>query len=154
MNTLWYGLIRETLAYEEVCVKKKSRATKKYRGGTQWQVTLTSSSSPNLWKTKRAGRGLRETAAGIGDISPSTLSRIEGERLKDITTSTLLQLCDWLEVSPSEVIQMSKDSEPPEVNLPDKIELQLRAAKDLDERTARMIAEMVKVAYKEAQRGE
>ena len=107
-----------------------------------------------LVKAKRGDRGLRETATEIGEVSPSTLSRIEGERLKDITTSTLLQLCDWLEVSPSEVIKMSKDSEPPDVDLPDKIELQLRAAKNLDEKTARLIAEMVKAAYKEAQRSE
>jgi DNA-binding Xre family transcriptional regulator len=105
-----------------------------------------------LVKAKREGRGLREIAEEIGDISPSTLSRIEGERVDDVATSTLLRICDWLDVAPSEIIKDAGDGPAPEIDLASFVELQLRAKKDLDPTMARMLSEMFKAAYKEAQK--
>lgn len=47
-------------------------------------------------KTKRASGGLRATAVEIGDISASTLSRIENGSVPDV--NTFLLLCEWLGV--------------------------------------------------------
>ena len=105
-----------------------------------------------LVKAKRGGRGLREVAEEIGNISPSTLSRIEGERVSDVASSTLLQISDWLEVDPSELIKDASDSPPPEIDLPSSIDLQLRADKKLDPTMAKMLSEMFKAAYKEAKK--
>lgn len=103
-------------------------------------------------KANRREKGLREAAEEIGDISPSTLSRIEGQRATDISMSTYLQICDWLGVSPEEFIKGYRDETLPDLPLPDSIELQLRAAKELDPRTAQLLAEMFKTAYQQATR--
>ena len=102
-----------------------------------------------LLKNKREGRGLREIAEEIGDISPSTLSRIEGERVSDLASSTLLLLCDWLGISVNEIVHNGSDSPAPDLDTLDNIDLQLRAAKDLDKKTARMISAMFKAAREE-----
>lgn len=105
-----------------------------------------------LLKARRGQRGLREVADEIGEISPSTLSRVEGERANDIASSTFLRICDWLQISPTELIMQSQDNPPPEIALPDSLELQLRAEKELDPMTAKMLAEMFKAAYREAKK--
>ncbi len=105
-----------------------------------------------LVKAKRGDRGLREIAAEIGDISPSTLSRIEGERVDDVATSTLLRICDWLNVAPSEIIKDAGEGPAPEMDVPDFVDLKLRAEKDLDPTMAKMLSEMFKAAYREAQK--
>lgn len=105
-----------------------------------------------LVKTKRGDRGLREIAEEIGDISPSTLSRIEGERVDDVATSTLLRICDWLDVAPSEIIKNAGDGPAPEIDLPSFVDLELRAKKELDPTMAKMLSEMFRAAYREAQK--
>ena len=107
-----------------------------------------------LVKSKRGAKGLREAAEEIGEISPSTLSRIEGQRANDISMSTFLQLCDWLEISPTKLILEPTQNLSADIDVPDSIsiELQLRTAKDIDPKTARMLAEMFKAAVRESQR--
>lgn len=105
-----------------------------------------------LVKAKRGNRGLREVAEEIGDISPSTLSRLEGERVNDVASSTLLRICDWLDVAPSEIIKDVGNSPPPDIDIPSSVELQLRADKELDPTMAKMLSEMFKAAYKEAKK--
>lgn len=105
-----------------------------------------------LVKAKRGDKGLREIAEEIGDISPSTLSRLEGERVKDVASSTLLRICDWLDVAPSELIKDAGDSPPPDIDVPSSVDLQLRADKELDETMAKMLSEMFKAAYREAKK--
>ena len=107
-----------------------------------------------LVKSKRGDKGLREVAEEIGDISPSTLSRIEGERVNDVAGSTLLRICDWLDVAPSEIIKDTGDSPPPEIDIPSSVELQLRADKGLDPTMAKMLSEMFKAAYREAKKSD
>lgn len=60
-------------------------------------------------KEKRNGMGLRETAHNIGDVSASTLSRIEKGKIPDL--QTFLRICNWLEVSSDDfVINPNVDS--------------------------------------------
>src|SRR5687768_10192351 len=106
-----------------------------------------------LVKAKRADRGLREIAEEIGDISPSTLSRIEGERVDDVATSTLLRICDWLDVAPSEIIKDAGNSPPPEIDLPAYVDLNLRANKKIDPIKGKMLSEMFQAGYREAEKG-
>ncbi len=56
-----------------------------------------------LLKSKRGERGLREIAQEIGNVSPATLSRIENGKMLDV--ETFLHLCDWLQVSPQQLIK-------------------------------------------------
>src|SRR5262245_22351598 len=83
-----------------------------------------------LLKAKRGKRGLREIADEMGEVSPSTLSRIENGKMPDM--DTFLRVCDWLEIAPSELIKSQKVSTLPEVSSLDMIEVQLRASKELE----------------------
>lgn len=53
-------------------------------------------------KDKRGDMGLREMAKKIGNISPSTLSRIEKGKIPDL--ETFVKICQWLDVSPEEFV--------------------------------------------------
>ena len=93
-------------------------------------------------KTKRKNKGLRETATEIGNISASTLSRIEQGKLPDIETFT--KLCDWLEVSPD----YFKSSNTPKLENNEKeIIAHLRADKNLSPDTANSLIKMIELAY-------
>ncbi|KYC41368.1 transcriptional regulator [Scytonema hofmannii PCC 7110] len=97
-------------------------------------------------RTKRGTRGLRETAKEIGNISPSTLSRVENGKMPDM--ETFLLLCDWLEVPPAELIKNTEEAGNPSVlETPDAIAIQLRADKNLDPAIANALASLVKAAY-------
>jgi len=114
-----------------------------------------------LVKAKRGKQGLRETAKAIGDVSASTLSRIEQGKMPDL--DTFMRLCDWLEVSPNEFFssdtQQQADAETnmppiaPGMSTPEIIEVHLRADKELDPETAGALANMVKAAYTAIQAG-
>jgi len=97
-------------------------------------------------KAKRGDMGLREAAAEIGEISASSLSRIENGKLPDM--ETFLRICDWLEVDSSTFLTLASDAEfESEGNTPQIIEAHLRADTNLDEDTAIAIAKMVKNVY-------
>jgi transcriptional regulator with XRE-family HTH domain len=100
-----------------------------------------------LTRGKRGNRNLREVAAEIGDVSPSTLSRVENAKTPDM--ETFLRLCDWLEVPPAELFHRSSEPEgarePPTSR--DRITLQLRADDSLDPATADILAALVSAAY-------
>ncbi len=108
---------------------------------------------PKLSKLLKArrdalGYGLRDAADAIEEISPSTLSRIEGERVQDLNVSTFLRLCDWLHVAPKDlIISEQHANDEPKLPVMESVELHLRAAKELDEQTALMLAKMVNAAY-------
>ena len=99
----------------------------------------------NLVRNKRLTRGLRETAKEIGNISPSTISRVENGKTPDM--DTFLALCDWLEVPPAELIKNTEDEEA--LDTPEAITIQLRADKNLDPAIANALASLVKAAYKD-----
>lgn len=100
-----------------------------------------------LVKSKRNNRGLREISLEIGDVSPSTLSRVENGKMPDM--DTFLRLCDWLEVSPTEFIKDDRKKQSDEPETPDSIAARLRADKNLDPATANALAAIVKAAYRE-----
>lgn len=109
-----------------------------------------------LVKTKRGKKGLRATAQEIGEISASTLSRIEQGKMPDL--DTFMRLCDWLEVTPEQFFEtdgeenvVQSDAQgpilSPTMSTTEAIEVHLRADRELDPETAEALANMVKAAY-------
>ena len=115
-----------------------------------------------LIKAKRGGKGLRDTAVEIGEISASTLSRIEKGKMPDL--DTFLRLCDWLDIQPNELISgiAKRDSTsgekaipmPDDMSTPEIVEAHLRADKELDPETAEALANMVRSVYKAVVEGQ
>jgi len=99
----------------------------------------------NLVRSKRGSRGLRETALIIGNVSPSTISRVENGKIPDM--DTFLALCDWLGVPPAQLIKNTEGEEA--LDTPEVISIQLRADKNLDPAIANALASLVKAAYKD-----
>ena len=99
----------------------------------------------NMVRSKRGSRGLREAAKEIGNVSPSTISRVENGKTPDM--DTFLALCHWLEVPPAELMRNTEDGE--NVDTPEAIEIQLRADKNLEPAIADALASLVKAAYKD-----
>ena len=94
-------------------------------------------------RSKRGSIGLRITAKEIGNVSASTLSRIEQGNLPDIETYILL--CKWLNV-PTDYFVVSREHE--EEKAPEEqIVAHLRADKILDPKTAEALIQMITVAY-------
>jgi transcriptional regulator with XRE-family HTH domain len=84
-------------------------------------------------------------------VSVATLSRVERGGSKDIDAGTLVSICTWMGVKPEE---FRPDAGPPRVpgrrspaSTPEAVELYLRADKNLDQRTAALLAEMFRAAY-------
>src|SRR5712675_1506865 len=82
-------------------------------------------------RTKRGKRGLREVAQEIGDVSASTLSRIEQRNVPDV--ATFVRICRWLGVESSEFMtdnstaKQAKQRHGNIVDTPHVIETHLRA---------------------------
>jgi transcriptional regulator with XRE-family HTH domain len=108
-----------------------------------------------LLRTKRGKRGLREIAKEIGEMSVSTLSRVEQGKIPDL--GTFLRLCHWLGVSPEQFVSESlrNDSQSPEptVSTQEMIVAHLRADRTLDPRTAEALSTMIRLAYEAASQG-
>lgn len=96
-------------------------------------------------KSKRAGRGLRAIAQEIGDVSASTLSRIEQGSIPDV--NTFLLLCSWLNV-PTDTFTVSDAAESATADS-DKIVAHLRADRILPKATAQALIEMIQLAYRQ-----
>lgn len=101
-------------------------------------------------KRKDENLGLRE-AAKISGVSPSTLSRLErniSSSLPDL--ETLTRLATWLNVSIDTILgeqDLIRDDHPVNLDTIDKIELHLRADKDLKPETAEALATMFRTLY-------
>lgn len=108
-----------------------------------------------LVRTKRGKRGLRETVQEIGEVSISTLSRVESGKIPDI--GTFLRLCRWLGVSPEQFVSEAARVDPqepaPTVSTPEMIVAHLRADRTLDPRTAEALSTMIRLAYEAAAQG-
>ena len=96
-------------------------------------------------KTKRGSKGLRETAAEIGDVSSATLSRIEQKNLPDV--ETFIKVCKWLKVSTDTFIIKKKEVRS-DLSERDKLVYQLRSSQELDGETIDAMIAMVNVAFK------
>jgi len=123
------------------------------------QTNMTIDATINLEKlaahlrTKRGDRGLRLIADEIGDVSASTLSRIEqGTSIPDLPT--FIRLCSWLKASPDDFVGASyglrRKTQSSDLPLPDSIEALLREDKVLPTSSVDAISEMIRVAYRAA----
>jgi transcriptional regulator with XRE-family HTH domain len=104
-------------------------------------------------RTKRAGRGLRLVAKEIGEVSASTLSRLEQGNVPDL--ETFMRLCHWLGVSaddfrPNQQPTKSMGSTP----IPEVIEAHLRADRTLPSEAIDALSQMIRFAYKAAEGGQ
>lgn len=101
-------------------------------------------------KSKRGDIGLRATAKQIGNISPSTLSRIEQGKIPDL--DTFVNICKWLNVSPDEFVPgFSGESIDDEINkksTSERIAFHLRADDALSPELVEALIVMVKAAEK------
>ena len=98
-------------------------------------------------KSKRADRGLRAAAHEIGDVSASTLSRIEQGSIPDV--NTFLLLCNWLGVPTDTFIINETSQEGVAQTEAEKIVAHLRADRVLPKSTAQALIEMIQLAYRQ-----
>jgi len=109
----------------------------------------------SLVLAKRGKRGLRETAKEIGDVSVSTLSRVEQGKIPDL--GTFLRLCRWLGVSPEQFTsggqQGNANTPAPTPSTQEIIVAHLRADRTLDPHTAEALSTMIRLAYEAAKQG-
>ena len=105
------------------------------------QSNIDISKLSSLIKSKRGNKGLRIAVKEIGDISASTLSRIEQGSLPDL--ETFMRICKWLDV-PQNVFQMKKSKETSNKEL---IVAHLRAEKNLSKETTDALIQMINLAY-------
>lgn len=96
--------------------------------------------------TKKAGAGIRDTAALIG-ISPATLSRVLRGNLPDL--ETFQKICAWVEVDPGEVLGFrGPQSDAPQVRV------HFKKGATLRESTAKALADLILIAQEELAREE
>jgi transcriptional regulator with XRE-family HTH domain len=102
----------------------------------------------SLVRTQRGSRGLRDVAAEMGNVSPSTLSRVENGNKPDM--DTFLLLCDWLDVPPAKFFYSTMNRDQiDQLPASDSIAFLLRADRNLDPATANVLATLVKAAYRD-----
>ena len=99
-----------------------------------------------LVKSKRGNRNLREVATEIksevGEVSISTLSRIEQGKIPDL--STYMKICEWLEVSPNEFTSNKKKKDKSHKA---EIFFHLRADQSLSPEVSEALSKMIEIAY-------
>lgn len=102
---------------------------------------------------KRGTTGLRATSQEItemvGEVSPSTLSRVENGRSPDM--ETFLRLCDWLQIPAAQLIEVESQQPKGEMTTLESIALQIRSDKTLNETTALALVEVIRAVYKGSQ---
>lgn len=97
-------------------------------------------------RAKRGTRGLRAIANEIGDVSASTLSRIEQGKVPDL--DTFIRLCKWLGVSADHfTVTREPISTEEKSSTQDVIAAHLRADRALDPQTAEALVKMIQIAY-------
>lgn len=111
--------------------------------------TLNTKMLASAIKTKRGTKGLRETAAEIGDVSPATLSRVEQGNLPDV--ETFIKLCKWLKVSTDTFVTGDKSAKKG-LSEKEKIVYQLRSSRELDSDSVKAMIAMVDFAFKKVKK--
>jgi transcriptional regulator with XRE-family HTH domain len=116
---------------------------------------------PDFIDVERFGKRLRHVREARGftlekvfqatGVSVATLSRIERGGSKEVDAGTFVNLCEWMGARSKE---FRLDAKPPKTpgkrsaaSTPEAVELYLRADKNLDNRTAALLAEMFRAAY-------
>lgn len=101
---------------------------------------------------KKQGLTLQDVANETG-VSVATVSRVERGGSKDIDSSTLVALSNWLGTPAEKFSEAAAPPPPPRKTqvrseaTPDVIELYLRADKNLDRDTAVALGKMFRAAY-------
>ncbi len=108
-------------------------------------------------RNQRGKRGLREVAQEIGEVSASTLSRIENGNIPDL--DTFIRVCRWLGVVPDTFIIGETNIDASQTNSESEskktlIKAYLRADRTLDPKTAEALVRMIELAYEQAERGD
>lgn len=106
--------------------------------------SINTSALSEMIRSKRGNLGLREVAREIGDVSVSTLSRVENGNLPDI--DTYVKICNWLDVS-IEFFAVKKDESTSNKQM---VVANLRADKTLPQEIAEALIKMVNLAYANA----
>jgi len=106
-------------------------------------TTLNSDLLAGMIKERRGEKGLRETAAEIGDISAATLSRIEQGKIPDV--GTFIRVCKWLG-TPTDTFIINPVKTREQSNR-DRIVAHLRADRELEPSTVKMLLKMIDMAY-------
>ncbi|MDJ0598117.1 MAG: helix-turn-helix transcriptional regulator [Crocosphaera sp.] len=99
----------------------------------------------SLIRSKQGKRTLREVGKEIGNVSFSTISRIQNGKTPDI--NTFLALCEWLGVSPAKLIKNTEEKE--DIDTPEAIAIILRSDKNLAPEIANALAFLIKGAYQD-----
>lgn len=110
--------------------------------------TLNTALFASMLRTKRGSKGLRDTAAEIGEVSPATLSRVEQGNLPDV--DTFIRLCRWLEVSTETFVIVPVEEK--QISERDKLLFQLRSSKELDPDTISAMVTMIDLAFTKTKR--
>lgn len=101
-------------------------------------------------KRREDKMGLR-AAAEASKVSASTLSRLERGAASSLPDAeTIARLSKWLNVSVSTFLSelaTTTDKLPPELRTPEKVEVYLRADKNLSPKTADALGKMFKLLY-------
>jgi transcriptional regulator with XRE-family HTH domain len=107
-----------------------------------------------LLKSRRGGLGLREAAEEIGDVSASTLSRIEQGKVPDL--ETFVKVCRWLGEPTERFLEPETNSGKKEGKTEDEeiIMAHLRADKLLDPQTKNSLEHLIRMAYLAAKEAE
>ena len=93
-----------------------------------------------LVRERRGTQGIRTTAREIG-VSPATLSRVENGKQPDLTTFE--KLCRWLEINPSDFLNVgTTDAEMPEATV-STATAHLRAQRQITPELAQALGEMI-----------
>lgn len=98
----------------------------------------------SLVHNKRGTRGLLEVSTEIGNVSPSTLSRVENGNMPNM--ETFITLCDWLQVRPGDLFVTECEQQEPDTA--EKIVTLLFGDKNFHPDTASALAQIVKATYR------
>lgn len=111
--------------------------------------TLNIEKLARLVRAKRGASGLRIIAQAIteefGDMSVSTLSRVENGRVPDM--ETFLRLCDWLKVPAGELLMVEGHDEQSESTF-ERVVTLLRADRNLEPAIAQALVEVIRAVYR------
>ncbi|MEH2072324.1 MAG: helix-turn-helix transcriptional regulator [Nostoc sp.] len=80
----------------------------------------------------------------MGNVSPSTLSRVENGSMPDM--ETFIALCNWLQISPGDLFV--NEHEASELDTDEEIILLLLGDKRLQPDTAYALAQIIKATYR------
>ena len=89
-------------------------------------------------RQRRVGKGVRETAKGIG-ISPSTLSRVENGKIPDL--ETFGKICAWLDDDPALYLGLRPSSA-----IQSRTQVHFKKEVAIKPETAKALSEMIMLA--------